>query len=232
MRALSYLSLVNLTSEGQRDGHGDALLEKAADLAGAVDLGAEGGGAEVVLGTDSSGAIAAGATHHHGGGVGSKLEVHVDTGLDALGQLAPVGGSKGALGLQLGGTDPVVSLVLGAVGQSSFGTSVQALALPDGLETESEAGSDGLEVATDEDTGQTALEAGGVEGLQGSREIIASVVIVELEQALSGSRHNLSVGLGDQSLGPAVVVDGREGTIASEVTLHEDLLQSGISVSN
>lgn len=56
------LSLVNLTSEGERDGHGNALLEETADLTGAVDLSAERGGTEVVLGTNGGGAVTGRAT--------------------------------------------------------------------------------------------------------------------------------------------------------------------------
>jgi hypothetical protein len=41
--------------------------------------------------------------------------------------------TESALGLQLSGTNPVITLILGGVGQSSLGTSGDTLALPDGL---------------------------------------------------------------------------------------------------
>lgn len=225
-RDVAYLGLVDLTSEGERDGHGNALLEKAANLAGAVNLGAERRGTEVVLGTNGSGTITSRATHHKSSGRGLELKVHVNTGLNTLGQLAPVSGVESALGLQLSGTDPVLTLVLGGVGQSSLGASGDGLALPDSLKTKGEIGGDGLQVAADEDTGETTLEARGVEGLEGRGEVTASVVVIDLDQALSTTVHDLSIGLGDKGLVPAVVGDGGERTITSVVALHKHLSEN------
>lgn len=225
-RDVAYLGLVDLTSEGERDGHGNALLEKAANLAGAVNLGAERRGTEVVLGTNGSGTVTSRATHHKSSGRGLELEVHVNTSLNTLGQLAPVSGVESALGLQLSGTNPVFTLVLGGVGQSSLGASGDTLALPDSLETKSETGGDGLQVAADEDTGETTLEARGVEGLEGRGEVTASVVVIDLDQALSTTVHDLSIGLGDKGLVPAVVGNGGERTVTSVVTLHKHLSEN------
>lgn len=223
---MAYLGLVDLTSEGERDGHGDALLKQTADLTGAVNLGAERRGTEIVFGTNGSGTITSRSAHHKSSRGGLELEVHVNTGLNALGQLAPVSGVESALSLQLGGTNPILTLVLGGVGQSSLGAGGNALSLPNSLETKSQAGSDGLKITADEDTGEATFEARGVEGLEGSREITAGVVVINLDQALGAAVHDLSIGLGDKSLGPAIVGDGGERTVATVVTLQEPLSEN------
>ena len=50
-----------------------------------------------------------------------------------------------------------------------------------------------------------------------------TVVIVELQQTLGRTSHDLCVGLGDKLRTPAVVADGGERAIASEVALREYL---------
>lgn len=228
---VAHLGLVDLTRKGKRDGHGNPLLQKTADLAGAVDLSADRRGPEVVLGANGGSAFPARAAHHQGSRIGCKLKVHINTCLDFLRELAPVGGGKGALRLQLGRSNPVITLVLGAVGKSRLWASVEALSLPDRFEAKSEARSNGLQVASNENAGQTTFQETRVECLEGRREIGASIVVVNLKQTLAASSHDLGVGFGDQRLVPAPVVDGGKSTVTAEVALHEYLLQQSPSDS-
>lgn len=231
-RTETYLHLVNLSSKGQRDGHRYPLLEQAAELSVAVNLGTESRGAEVVFGTEGGGAVSARSTHQGSSRTGSELEVHIDTSLNPLRQLLPVGRGNDTLGLQLRSCDPVLSLVLRAVRERSFRTSVKTLSLPHCLETESETGGYGLKVASDENSGKTAFQEGWVESLERRREIGSSVVVIDLQETLCRSGHDLSIGLGNQRAVPAVVSYRGEGTIASKVALHEDLLKKTFSPSD
>ena len=224
-RRTTHLSLVNFTGKCKGNRHRYPLLQQAADLTSAVDLSTERRSAEVVLGSDGGCTVFARTTHHSCSRVGSELKVHVNTGFNTLGQLPPVRGSEDTLSLELSAGNPVASLVSAAVGKRSFGTSAHALTLPDSFETKSQAGCDGLQVASDENSGQTTIQERWVEGLDRCREIVTSVVIVKLQQTLGSSRHDLSVGLGDQLRGPTIVTDGSQRAIASEVALRENLFK-------
>jgi hypothetical protein len=64
--------------------------------------------------------------------------------------------------------------------------------LPNRLQTEREAGGNGLQIGTDKDTGESAVKNRGVEGLDRGGEVIAGIVDVRGEDRLSGSRAGAS----------------------------------------
>lgn len=63
----------------------------------------------------------------------------------------------------------------------------EATTLPYRLQTERQLGRDGLEVAADENSGETALQEGWVVGLQVRCEVTASVFVLELGHILAAA---------------------------------------------
>lgn len=214
--------MVDISGKGHHDGGGDALLEQTAELALGVHLGTESRHAEIVLGTHRGDTLPGGTAHHGGAGVG-KGQGQVAAGLDLLGDAAPVGGVDDALGLQLGGGNPVVGLVTQRVGGGGLGAGGEAGALPDSLKAEGELGGDGLEVAADEDAGEATIKRGGVHGLDGGSEVVTDVFRLELEHVLAGAGDDGELGLGDELVGPSPVEARGELAIVVDVSLQEDL---------
>ena len=140
----TYLGVVHLTSKGHADGRRNYLLEKAANLAVRVDLSAEDGSGELVLGTESRNTLL-GRTAHHGVAT-SELQVDVDTSLDLVGQTPPVAALNTTLGKELSAGNPVVTLVLSGVAEDGLRAHATAGLLQNTLQTESETGSDSLQV--------------------------------------------------------------------------------------
>ena len=220
---LAYSVVVNISSEGQGDRGGtETLLKQTAELARGVDLSPEGGHPEVVLGTEGGDALLGKTTHH--ALRRSNRKGHINTSLDSIGKLLPEGSVESTLSLELSASNPVIGLVAGEVGDGGIGTLSEALTLPDSLETEAESGSDGLEVVANEDTGETAVEEGGVDGLEGGSKVVALVLVLELGHILAAADREL--GLGDGPVAPSVVESCRESALVVEVTLSEDLVGS------
>lgn len=124
--------------------------------------------------------------------------------------------------MQLSSGDPVSGLVSSAVGDGTFGTLSQSGALPEGFQTESELGSDGLQVASNVDASHATLEEGGVEHLERCAEVIASILVFELGHVLA-TGGNGQLGLGNQLVGPSVVEAAGERALVVNVALAEDL---------
>ena len=220
----AYLDVVELTSEGDLD-HGDnSLLEQDTELTSSVDLSSEAACSEVVLGTKSGNTLLSHATHH---GVAGELQVEVDTSLELCGKSSPVRTLDTTGRHKLSTGDPVLTLVLGGVADHGLGAELGSRSLVDGLKTESKSGSDALEVATNEDTSKRTVEDGRVHGLDLSSEVVANVVVLEGELGTSRTSHGSSLDLGgglcDPAGSPSVVEAGREGEVAVEVTLAENL---------
>lgn len=215
--------MVNVGSKGHHDGRSDTLLQKAAQLALGVDLGSESGHAEIVLGTNSSDTLLLQAAAHQTAGRGDKTEAQINASLNLVGQLAPVRSAESShSSLQLSGGDPVGSLVSGAVGDGTFGTLSQSRALPEGFQTESELGGDGLQVASDVDASRSTFEERGVEHLERGTEVIAGVFVFELGHVLA-ARGDGELRFGNQLVGPSVVETAGEGAFVVNVALAEDL---------
>lgn len=215
--------MVNVGSKGHHDGRSDALLQKAAQLALGVDLGSESGHAEIVLGTNGSDTLLLQAAAHQTTGRGDEAEAQVNTSLNLVGQLAPVRSVESShSSLQLSGGNPVGGLVSGAIGDGTFGTLSQSRALPEGFQTESELGGDGLQVASDVDASRSTLEERGVEHLERGTEVIAGVFVFELGHVLA-ARGDGELRFGNQLVGPSVVETAGEGAFVVHVALAEDL---------
>jgi hypothetical protein len=103
------------------------------------------------------------------------------------------------------------------------------LTLPDRFESKGKAGSDGLKITSDKDSRKATVKTGWVEGLNRCGEVITGIVVIDLQEALASTGHDLSVGLGDQLGVPSVVENSGESAIASEVTLHENLTRRNFS---
>ncbi len=199
--------MVDVSGKGHHHRSGHTLLEQAAQLALGIDLSAESGHPEVVLGAEGCDALLRQATHH--GAAGGNGKGHVNTRLDLVRQALPVRGVEGALGLQLGARNEAIRLVPGNVGEGGVGALRKASALPDRLQANGELGSDGLQVLPDEDAGQAALEIRGVEGLQGGGKVIAEVLVLELGHVLAGGAgSNLESRLGGEGIAPPPVERG------------------------
>jgi hypothetical protein len=219
-----YLDVIKLTSKGDLNHGNNSLLEENTELTSSVDLGSEAAGSKVVLGTKSGNTLLSRATHH---GASSKLKVEVNTSLELVRQSPPVRTLDATGRHELSAGNPVLTLVLGGVADHGFGAELGSGSLVDSLKTECESGGDALHVASDKDTGKRAVEDGRVHGLDLSSKIVASVVVLKGELSVSrashGSRLDLSGSLCDPARSPSVVETSREGKVAVEVTLAEDL---------
>ena len=218
----TYSRMVYLGGKRQHDRRGDPLLEQAAELAARVDLGAEGGHAEVVLGADLGDALLLqGAAHE--AARGHERQGDVNAGLDLLREAAPVGRVEGALGrVELGRGDPVVGLVAGAVLDARVRRLRGRDALPDCLQAEGQPRRDGLQVAPDEDARQAAAQSRGVHHLERRGKVVARVLVFDLGHVLAAGG-DLEGGLGDELVAPAVVEARRELALIVDVSLHEHL---------
>lgn len=221
----TYLGVVQLTSEGHADRRRNDLLEQAANLTLRVDLRAEDGARELILGTKGSDTLLRRSAEH--GVTTSKLQVDINTSLHLVGQTPPVAALKTALGQKLHAGNPVVTLVLSGVAESRFGTHATAGLLQDTLQTESETGSDGLQVGTNEHSGEAALEYAGVDALDASAEVGAGVVLLERDlgsaRACGGGRLDLDLRLEAQAVGDALVETTREREVGVKLGLAEGL---------
>lgn len=215
--------MIHISSEGNLDWWRNALLPQAAKLSCRVDLCAESRHAEIVLDTEVGDALLGWSAHHWV--ATGKSEVEVNTGLKLLRESSPVGGAQGALCLKLGAGNPVRALVLSAVRDGGLWSLVHGCALPDTLESKSEGWGDRLKVAADEDAGESTINDGWLDSLDGGCEIGSGVLVVELGHGLSLAWCDLDLGLGDQLRSPAVVEAGVKLSIVVDVTLQEDLYE-------
>lgn len=157
--------MVNVSREGHHERSHDALLEHTAKSALRVDLRPESRHSEVVLGSESSNALLLETATQHGVSR-SNTKRHIDTSLNLVREAAPVRGIQSTLGLQLSAGDPVLGLVTGNITDGRYRRFESRLTLPNSFEADGKFGSERLHVMTDKDTAQTALEDGGVEGLE------------------------------------------------------------------
>lgn len=172
--------MVNLAREGDADRGCNHLLQQTANCALVVDLRPEGSCAEVVLGTNGDLALLLGASHGAAGANSSEGKVTVDTGLDLLGQPAPVGSLEhAAVGDDLTASHPVGGLVARSVRDVKLRGVGRGRAAPESIDTERQPWCDGLQVAGHDHAGDTAVENRGVDGLERGREVGAGVVVLE-----------------------------------------------------
>lgn len=189
--------MVNVSGEGHHDRGGNALFEQTAELALGIDLSAESGHAEIVLGADGGNALLLKTASHQATSGGHQTKTHVNTGLNLLRQPPPVGGIECAgRSLKLSSGDPIVGLVATAVGRDALGALTERGTLPEGLHSEGELGGDRLEEATNVDTGNTALKGGRVDHLERGAEVVAGVLVLELGHVLV-VRSDLDLRLGN-----------------------------------
>jgi hypothetical protein len=97
--------------------------------------------------------------------------------------------------------------------------------LPKSLETQSKLGSNGLEVASDEDTSNATLEVGGVEHLEGCAEVVSGVLVLELRHILT-TWGDGKLRLGNKLVRPSPVESTGQRALVIKVTLAEDLQKS------
>ena len=98
------LPVIDLAADQERKGRGEPLLEQHADFTLAVDLSAEGGHAEFILGTEGRRRLALARAH---GPVRRDERLKVKTDVDGRGQFLVVGRLEDALRLELGRGDPL-----------------------------------------------------------------------------------------------------------------------------
>jgi hypothetical protein len=217
--------MVHLTGKGHADGWCDNLLEKAANLALGVDLGAENGSWELVLGTESRDTLLGRATHHRV--ASSELQVDIDTSLDLVGQTPPVATLETTLREKLSTGNPVIALVLSSVAESSLGAHATARLLKNTFKAKRKARSDSLQVWTDEHAGQAALQNARVDALQAGAEVCTSVILLERDlggaRASSRWRLNLDLRLEAEAVGDALVETAGERKIGVKLRLAESL---------
>lgn len=216
--------MVNVGGKGHHNRRSNTLLKNAAKLALGVDLSSESRHAEVVLGTNGSDTLLLQTTTHHAAGRGDEAEAQINTSLDLIGEPSPVRGVESSHGsLELSGGNPVVRLITGSVRNSALGALGEGRSLPESLKTKGELGGDGLEVAANEDTSESALEVGGVEHLKGCAKVVAGVLVLELRHILT-TRRDGELRLGDKLVGPSPVESPGESALIVEVSLAEDLV--------
>ena len=215
--------MVDISGKGHHYRRSHSLLESAAKLALGVDLSSESRHAEIVLGTNGGDTLLLETTTHKTTRRRNKTEAQINTSLDFVGKSSPVRGVQGThSSLELSGSDPIGGLVAGGVGDGTFGALGQRRSLPKSLETQSKLGSNGLEVASDEDTSNATLEVGGVKHLEGCTEVVSGVLVLELRHILT-TWGDGKLRLGNKLVRPSPVKSTRQRALVIKVTLAEDL---------
>lgn len=243
--------MVNLSADEESESWGEALLEERRDLACAVELRAEGGQTEVVLGGDGRRCFA--FLWHRVGCDGDLC-----SSLDLVAQSLPVRSLDDALSAQEGrGCDPVslgATDVFGHVRHVGF-LDLGVWLLPDHLSPHCEALAQRLEVRGHEDSG--AVDDAWVVCLEVERVVAAYPVVLELDHARRGDRGldlrdrpvsvlglvgsriavddanfiliaqtHAGLDLGGIARCPAIVETGVDSTFVVDLTLHENLVKA------